>query len=122
MTESDNDRHTSQWIEHRRTDDNELLGFLVPDGEGFVPVTVFGSELAASAAREEAEAELNRRGLSYLAERWTLQLEDQAPIQVEIVEASPQEVVVQNVDFGSGLDYGTRFTVKAPVDSQLMPS
>ncbi len=45
--------------------------------------------------------------------------EDQAPIQVEIVEASPQRVVVKNVDFGSKLDYGTRFTLSTPIDGRL---
>jgi hypothetical protein len=119
MNEQESHGLTSEWIEHRRAEDDELIGFLVPDGEWFVPVTMFGYPIAASAAREAAEEELDRRGLRYLAERWTLQLQGQSPIQVEIVEASPQKVVVKNVDFSSGLDHGTRFTIQAPVDYQL---
>ncbi len=108
-----------EWIEHRRAHDDELLGFLVPDGLRFTPVTVFGYSIAAPADREDAEETLNRLGLSYLAERWTLHREGQAPIQVEVVEASPQRVVVKNVDFGSDHEYGTRFTLDAPVDGRL---
>jgi hypothetical protein len=96
-----------------------LLGFLVPDGEWFTPVTVFGYPIAEPTDRDDAEESLDRIGLSYLAERWNLKRERQAPIQVEIVEASPQRVVVKNVDFGSELDYGTRFTLSAPVDGRL---
>jgi len=58
-------------------------------------------------------------GLSYLAERWNLKRERQAPIQVEIVEASPQRVVVKNVDFSSGLDHGHRKALVAPVAERL---
>ncbi len=75
--------------------------------------------IAEPTDREDAEGSLDRLGLSYLAERWELAWEDQAPIQVEIVEASPQRVVVKNVDFGSKLDYGTRFTLSTPVDGRL---
>lgn len=91
----------------------------MPDGEWFVPVTVFGYPIAKPAEREEGEEQLDRLGLSYLAERWHLRLKDQAPIQVEIVEASPEQVVVKSVDFASGLDYGTQFTLSAPVDGRL---
>lgn len=118
MTDQSSVSATGEWIEHRRTHDDELLGFLVPDGEGFVPVTVFGYPIAEPAERDEAEEQLNRLGLSYLAERWDLRLEDQTHIQVEIVEASPEQMVVKSVDFGSGLDYGTQFTLSAPVDDR----
>jgi hypothetical protein len=120
MTEQgQSSRLMSEWIEHRREHDDELLGFLVPDGEWFTPVTVFGYPIAEPTDRDDAEESLDRIGLSYLAERWNLKRERQAPIQVEIVEASPQRVVVKNVDFGSELDYGTRFTLSAPVDGRL---
>jgi len=93
--------------------------FLVPDAQHFTPVTVFGYPIAEPTKREDAEETLNRLGLSYLAERWTLHRESQTPIQVEIVEASPQRVVLRHVDFSSGLEYGTRFTLTAPIDGRL---
>lgn len=110
----------SEWIEHRREHDDELLGFLVPGGgERFTPVTVFGYPITEPTDREGAEESLDRLGLSYLAEPWTLKREGQEPIRVEIVEASPERVVVKNVDFGSELEYGTRFTLSAPVYERL---
>lgn len=119
MTEQPHRMSTSAWLEHRRAHDDELLGFLVPDAEWWVPVTVFGYPLAEPAARHEAAEQLDRLGLSYLAHRWDLRLADQTHIQVEIVEASPEQLVVKSVDFGSGLDYGTRFTLRAPIDGRL---
>jgi hypothetical protein len=44
-----------------------VVGFLIPDGEWFV--LVFGYPIAGAAEGEDAEEELNRVGLSYLAER-----------------------------------------------------
>jgi hypothetical protein len=35
MNEQKSSGLTSEWIEHRRADDNEPIGFLVPDGERF---------------------------------------------------------------------------------------
>ncbi len=121
MTEQErNSRLISEWIAHRREHDDELLGFLAPGGVRVQPhVTVFGYPIADPTDREEAKESLDRLGLSYLAERWTLEREGQEPIQVEIVEASPERVVVKNVDFGSELEYGTRFALSAPVDERL---
>jgi len=62
----------SDWIEHRRGHDDELLGFLVPGGGWFTPVTVFGYPIAEPTDRQNAEGSLDRLGLSYLAERWSL--------------------------------------------------
>ena len=53
--------------------------FLVPDAQHFTPVTVFGYPIAEPTKREDAEETLNRLGLSYLAERWTLHRESQTP-------------------------------------------
>lgn len=121
MTEHEqSSRLMSGWIERRRGHDDELLGFLVPGGGWLTPVTVFGDPIAEPTDREDAEGSLDRLGLSYLVERRNLQREGQAPIQVKIVEeASPERVVVKNVDFGSNLDYGARFNLSTPVDGRL---
>lgn len=107
------------WIEHRREDDGELVGFLAPNGDRFIAMTVFGTPLAQPSDRADAEDVLDTRGLGYLAERWQLQVDDQTQILVEINEASPERVVVHNVDFSSGLDHGHRFTLTAPVGNLL---
>ena len=111
---------TNEWIAHTRAEDNELLGFLVPDGEGFVPVTVFGYVLGDPEDRDGAAQVLESIGLSYLAERWSLRLDGKTRIAVEIVEASPARVVVKNVDFGHNGDIGDRFILAAPVDDDRL--
>jgi len=119
MTEGKRSSLMSEWIEHRRDHDDELLGFLVPDGQRLTPVTVFGYPIAQPTDRDEAEEILNRLGLSCLAERWNLHREGQTPIQVEIVEASPERVVVKTIGFGGEPEYGTRITLSAPIDGRL---
>lgn len=109
--------NVSDWIAHRREEDGELVGFLAPAGAGFIPRTVFGYALSEPVDKEAATSTLDAVGLSYLAERWRLRLAD-ADLAVEIIEASPEQVIVQNVDFGHG-NYGERFTLRAPVVEAL---
>ena len=111
---------TIEWIVYTRVEDNELLGFLVPEGQCFVPVTIFGYVLSHPVDREEAAHVLESVGLSYLAERWWLLLDDNTKIAVEIVEADPQRVVVKNVDFGHDGDIGDRFTLTAPIGDERL--
>ncbi len=82
-------------------------------------MTVFGSPLAEPSNRVDAEDVLETCGLSYLSDRWQLQVGEGQPIEVEIVEASPGQVVVKNVDFSSGLDHGHRFSLAAPAEDRL---
>ena len=109
------------WISYRRQGDHELLGYLIPVNEGvFEPATVFGYRLADADDREGAERILDSVGLSCLADRWMLRLPDRAePIAVQLVEASPERLVVQNVDSGYEGDYGTRFELDVPETGRL---
>ncbi len=111
----------SHWLGYRRIDDGELLGYVVPtDGALFTPITVFGYPLTPAGARDDAERRLDEVGLDYLADRWILQVADQPEgISVEIVEANPETLTVKNVDLGSSLDYGHRFTLEVPVTTGL---
>lgn len=81
------------WRPYRRAEDDELLGYLRPVddlAERFVPVTVFGYPLGNEADEHDAQHVLDSVGLSYLADRWLLTLDEHPdPISVEIVEASP---------------------------------
>ncbi len=95
-----------------------LLGYLVPAGDRdtVTPVTVFGYPLGHASARAAAESRLDQVGLSYLADRWALELPGrEEPISVEIVEATPELLTVKSVDFGHNADYGTRITLDVPV-------
>lgn len=108
----------SDWIRHLREEDQELIGYIIPTDDGqFAPATVFGYRLAEAGDRADAESVLEATGLSYLAKTWILRARDTDPIQVQIVEASPDRLVVQNVDFGSEDDYGTRIRLDVPSDA-----
>lgn len=90
--------------EVRREDDGELLGFVISGPAGAVPRTVFGSALGEPQDDEEsARSVVESEGLNYLADRWLL-CRESSELQVRIVEASPLRVVVQNDDYGSGMD------------------
>jgi hypothetical protein len=111
------------WIEHRRAEDNELLGYLRPvdNASGrYIPVTVFGYALGDPRDQYNAEQILESVGLSYLADRWLLTLDGRAePIWVQIVEASPERLLVKNVDFGYEGDIGKTFALDVPADGRL---
>jgi hypothetical protein len=108
-------------IAHRRDDDAELVGYLVPQPGGtYLPVTVFGFALEAPGSWEQATRRLDEVGLSYLAEDWLLDVEDrEEPIKVQIVEATPDQLTVKSVDYGYERDYGTLFRLDVPVQGQL---
>lgn len=112
-----------EWIEHRRSEDNELLGFLRPIDDApsqYVPVTVFGYPIGDPVDELDAQHVLESVGLSYLADRWLLTLSGRAePISVQIVEASPDRLTVKNVDFGYEGDIGQIFVLDVPAGGRL---
>ncbi len=109
------------WTEHRRDEDGELLGYLAPEVDGaHRPMTVFGYPLGTAGTRQHAEHTLDATGLSYLADRWLLRRQGRDPINVQIVEATPDSVTVANVDYGSNLNYGHQFTLDTPIDTDTL--
>jgi hypothetical protein len=117
----------TSWIECRREEDGELVGFLVPsplpdDTALVTPVTLFGYPLAGPLAVRDAERILTDVGLSYLADRWQLRLDDGRWIRVEIVEVSPDEVVVQKATRGNIDAVSHRFSLPVPVGDVLAPA
>lgn len=113
----------ADWTAVHRDDDNELLGYLASVGDDdsrVVPTTVFGHRLAEPCHPQDAIAILESTGLSYLADRWELSLENRPePTTVQIVEASPESVTVQSIDYGYADDYGTRYRLATPTDNRL---
>ena len=110
----------STWREHRRQDDAELLGYMVPAGDGFRANTVFGHPVGGASDQDDAEQTLESTDLSYLAERWLLTIDDRGePITVQIVEATPATVTVtvtvKSVDYGYEGLYGTTFSLDVPI-------
>lgn len=111
----------SAWVPYHREDDGELLGYLVPDGELFVPVTVFRYELGDAADEYDASQVLENIGLSYLADTWVLSIADRdEPINVQIVEASPEVLKVKSVDYGWEQDWGTIIELPVPDPGRLL--
>ncbi|MFD8543404.1 hypothetical protein [Streptomyces sp. NPDC059649] len=116
----------THWIRHHRREDNELLGYLRPVEAApgrFVPVTLFGHPLADPSAEEHARRCLDHTGLDYLAQDWLLSLPDHPePVAVQIVEATPQQVRVKNIDYGyPDANIGHIFVLDVPVTGQLHP-
>jgi hypothetical protein len=80
--------------EIRRDEDDELLGYVEPDGNGgWRVLAVFGGLLGEAGTLEEAVAELESSGLSSLAETWCYRSpEDGRWVAAVILEARPGEV------------------------------
>jgi len=108
----------ANWEEHRRSDDDALLGYLVGGADSVVPVTVFGYPLADGVPYFEAEQILDDAALGYLADPWFLQF-DEVWQRVRISDVSPDLVVVTLDDDRFDEDFGTRFELPVPVDARL---
>ena len=100
------------WIEHRRPGDRELLGYVRPDGEGFVAIDRLGRELTGVVDWMSAEEALDERGLGWLSGLWQLTEPDGTVTRVRLVEVDPARVVVTPDDFGA---------VAAPVRTYELP-
>lgn len=91
----------ADWIPHRRSGDRELLGWIRPEGEGFVAISLFGAEISGELDWVAAEEAIEARGLSWMADVWMLE-RDGRDIRVRIVElAPPERVAVKTDDFGA---------------------
>lgn len=110
----------TEWLPYHREDDGELIGYLVPRGELFAPVTVSGYELDGPGDEYDASRVLESIGMSYLADTWLLSVDDRAePINVQIIEASPFSLRVKSVDYGWEQDYGTIIDLPVPETGRL---
>lgn len=80
----------SDWTPHRR-DDGELIGWIHPSGDDWVPVDVLGRSIAAAGEWLDAEAALDAHGLAWLADPWVLEATPPGarPTRVRIVEVTP---------------------------------
>lgn len=112
----------NNWREHRRSEDDELIGYVAACDGSFAAYTLFGYPLGDNLDESEAERVLEAAGLRYLAERWMLAIDGRdEPIAVEIVEARPATVTVKNVDVGyEDGEWGTPFTLDVPVDGERL--
>ncbi|MCB7137637.1 hypothetical protein [Cellulosimicrobium marinum] len=109
------------WIEHRRPDDREPVGWIRPEGDDWVAVSLLGRDLTGPVDWLAAEEALEETGLSWLADAWTLEQDDAGPVRVRIVEVTPDGVVVQTDDFGAIDAPVTRYSLPWPAPAALRP-
>ncbi len=112
---------TPDWIEHRRSGDRELLGWVRVDGDGFVAVDRIGRELTGVVDWHDAEAALDAHGLHWLADRWQLTLDDGRVVRVRISEVATDRVVVGTDDFGAVDVAVTTWVLPFPAPATLAP-
>jgi len=91
---------TSGWIEHRRGD-GERVGWMRPEGDGFVPVDLLGRDRAGALDWLAAEELLDELGIGYLAEPYLLERPGRGPLRVRILEVSTDGIRVKRDDFGA---------------------
>jgi len=100
----------NDWIPHRRGD-GELLGWMRPDGEGFVAIDLLGRDVTATVDWLVAEEQLEETGIGYLADPFEL-LVDGAWVRVRLTEVSAGAIRVKTEDWGA---------IDAPVDEYVVP-
>jgi hypothetical protein len=67
------------WQPVRRPEDDELVGYLVPDGAAFVPTTLLGTPLGAAGPAGDARRLLVAEGLRAVDGRWWCRLPGTMP-------------------------------------------
>jgi hypothetical protein len=90
----------TNWIEHRRSGDSEILGWMRPEDDGFVVIDRLGRERTGVVDWFTAEETLDELGIGYLADKYELQLESGTWLRVRIVEVLPDAIRVKKDDFG----------------------
>ncbi|MCW4385470.1 hypothetical protein OH146_06760 [Salinibacterium sp. SYSU T00001] len=108
------------WIEHRRGD-RERLGWMRPEGEGFVVIDLLGRELTGVVDWFTAEETLDATGIGYLAEPYELLLDDGRWLCVRITEVSTDEIRVKREDWGAIDVPLLEHTVEFPIPERLRP-
>ncbi len=108
------------WIEHRRAD-GERVGWMRPEGDGFVPVDLLGRDLADAVDWLTAEETLERAGIGYLADLYELRLDDGSWLRVRLAEVSPTRIVAKQDDFGAVGAPQLFYTLPFPLPETLRP-
>ena len=108
----------ADWIEHRRGD-RERLGWMRPQGDGFVVIDLLGREVSGELEWLDAEELLEERGIGYLADRFELEIEPGHWLLVRIVEASPDRIRLKKEDWGDVTATAVYYEVGFPMPATL---
>jgi hypothetical protein len=111
---------TDGWIEHRRGD-GELVGWMRPEGDGFVVIDLLGREVSGEIDWFAAEELLDAIGLRYLAEPFLLELDDGVQVRVRLTEVSTQRIRVKKDDFGAIDAPLLEYVLAWPLPAELRP-
>jgi hypothetical protein len=112
----------ADWIEHRRADDGERVGWMKPVDEGFVAIDLLGRRRTGVVDWMYAEETLDELGLSYLADPHELRLDSGGWLRVRIAEVSSVAIRVKKDDWGDMNAPQIYYTVSFPVtEDQLRP-
>lgn len=110
------------WIEHRRGD-RELVGWIVPEGEGFLAYDILGRLVAFESVDWLAvEEKLDELGIGYLADRYMLTLPNGSERPVRIAEVNTRRIVVVADEFGAASAVGSnadRYELQFPAPAEL---
>ncbi|MEO6941399.1 MAG: hypothetical protein ABI238_07365 [Terrimesophilobacter sp.] len=111
----------TDWIEHRRSGDREAIGWMRPEGGGFVVIDRLGRERTEAVDWFTAEETLDDLGIDYLADKYELRLENGEWLQVRIVEVLPEEIRVKKDDWGDMTAPQIYYSVAFPIPDRLRP-
>ncbi|MFF1633868.1 hypothetical protein [Leifsonia sp. NPDC058248] len=110
------------WIEHRRSNDGERVGWMKPVSEGFVAIDLLGRRRTDVVDWMLAEETLDELGLGYLADAHELRLDDGSWLRVRIAEVSSIAIRVKKDDWGDMNATQIYYTLSFPVtEDQLRP-
>ena len=110
----------SDWIPHRRGD-RELVGWMRPDGDGFVAMDLLGRPTTGIVDWLVAEEALDAAGIGYLADAYELRLADGTWVRVRLVEITADAVRVKTEDWGAIDAPVDEYVVELPVPDTLRP-
>jgi hypothetical protein len=108
------------WIAHRRGD-GELLGWMRPEGDGFVVVDLLGRDNTAPVDWLAAEEALDALGIGYLADPYELALGDGRALRVRITEVSTERIRLKKDDWGAIDAPLVEYEVAFPLPAELRP-
>lgn len=107
------------WIPHNR-EDGEHVGWIVPEGEGFVTVDLLGRvRIAEPVDWMVAEEAMDNLGIGYLADIYAFRAAADDWVRVRIVEVSTDGITVKEDDFGDVAADLPRYHVPFPATDDL---
>lgn len=107
------------WIPHNR-EDGEHVGWIVPEGDGFVTIDLLGRQRTNEAVDwMVAEEAMDELGIGYLADIYAFRVAADDWVRVRIVEVSTAGITVKEDDFGDVAADLPRYRLPFPVTDDL---